>query len=194
MELTSVELIGERVRILPMEICHVQELFEAGSSPDIWPYMPKKIQSIEEMECLVNEALLMRKQGFEFPFVIRDKYSGEIVGSTRFISISELNRNLEIGWTWLSPTVWRTRVNTECKYLLLKLCFETHGTIRVQLKTDRRNVRSQQAIERIGAVKEGVFRNHMVMPDGYVRDSVFYSVIDQEWLSVKDRLERMLLP
>ncbi|MGJ3198186.1 GNAT family N-acetyltransferase [Peribacillus frigoritolerans] len=175
-----------------MEDYHVQELFDAGNNPDIWAYMPMKVQSIEDMKYLVNGALLAREQGSEFPFVIFDKDSGKIVGSTRFLNISIPNRNLEIGWTWLSPTVWRTKINTECKYLLLKHCFETIGTIRVQLKTDSRNVRSQQAMERLGAVKEGVLRNHVVMPDGYLRDSVFYSIIDQEWVLVKDKLESML--
>lgn len=124
--------------------------------------------------------------------MIYDKQLDQIVGSTSFLSISIPNRNLEIGYTWFTPTVWRTRVNTECKYLLLKHCFETLKTIRVQLKTDRRNVRSQRAIERIGAIKEGTLRNQMIMPDGYLRDSVLYSIIDQEWASVKRKLERML--
>ncbi|MGG0860501.1 GNAT family N-acetyltransferase [Bacillus pumilus] len=192
MEITPVVLIGDRVKIQPMEDYHVQELFDAGNNPDIWAHMPMRVQSIEDMKSLVNGALQAREQGSEFPFVIFDKNSGKIVGSTRFLNISIPNRNLEIGWTWLSPTVWRTRINTECKYLLLKHCFETLGTIRVQLKTDSRNVRSQQAIERLGLVKEGVLRNHMVMPDGYLRDSVYYSVIDQEWVLVKDKLESML--
>lgn len=193
MEIRPVELIGERVEIRPMEAYHIQELFDVGNNPAIWSYMPIKVQSIEDMSYLVNGALQAREEGTEFPFVIFDKDSGEIVGSTRFLNISIPNSNLEIGWTWLSPTVWRTRINTECKYLLLKHCFETLGTIRVQLKTDSRNVRSQQAIERMGAVKEGVLRNHMVMSDGYFRNSVYYSVIDQDWAQVKDKLEGMLL-
>lgn len=192
MEITPVVLIGDRVKIQPMEDYHVQELFDVGNNSDIWAHMPMRVQSIEDMKSLVNGALQAREQGSEFPFVIFDKNSEKIVGSTRFLNISIPNRNLEIGWTWLSPTVWRTRINTECKYLLLKHCFETLGTIRVQLKTDSRNVRSQQAIERLGLVKEGVLRNHMVMPDGYLRDSVYYSVIDQEWVLVKDKLESML--
>src|SRR5699024_1096848 len=163
MEIKPVELIGERVEICPMEVNHIQELFDAGNTPNIWTYMPIKVQSIEDMRYLVNSALQARDQGTEFPFVIFDKDSGEIVGSTRFLNISIPNSNLEIGWTWLSPKVWRTSINTECKYLLLKHCFEILGAIRVQLKTDSRNVRSQQAIERIGAVKEGVIRNHMVL-------------------------------
>ncbi|MGY3717353.1 GNAT family N-acetyltransferase [Sutcliffiella cohnii] len=192
MEITPVVLTGDRVKIKPMEIHHVQELFEAGNNPSIWPYMSMNVQSMEDMNNLVTGALQARGQGSEFPFVIIDKDSGKIVGSTRFLNISIPNRNLEIGWTWLSPTVWRTRINTECKYLLLKHCFETLGTIRVQIKTDSRNVRSQQAIERIGGVKEGVHRNHMIMHDGYFRDTVFYSIIDKEWLQVKSNLESML--
>ncbi|MFC4401631.1 GNAT family N-acetyltransferase [Gracilibacillus xinjiangensis] len=192
MEISPVVLIGDRVKIQPMEDCHVQELFEVGNNRVIWTYMPMKVQSIEDMKYLVNGALQAREQGSEFPFVIFDKDSGKIVGSTRFLNISIPNRNLEIGWTWLSPAFWRTRINTECKYLLLKHCFEKLGTIRVQLKTDSRNVRSQQAIERLGAVNEGVLRNHMVMPDGYLRDSVYFSVIDQEWGQVKAKLESIL--
>lgn len=192
MEITPLELIGKRVKLIPMGVHHVKELFEAGNYPDIWAYMPMKVQSIENMKCLVDGALQAREQGTEFPFVIYDKDSGKVVGSTRFLDISIPHRSLEIGWTWLSPTIWRTRINTECKYLLLKHCFETLGTIRVQLKTDGRNVRSQQAIERLGAVKEGVLRRHRIMYDGYVRDTVYYSVIDQEWTHVKDQLESML--
>ncbi|KAB8126144.1 GNAT family N-acetyltransferase [Gracilibacillus oryzae] len=192
MEITPVVLVGDKVKIQPMEDCHAEELFEAGNNPAIWAYMPMKVQSMEDMKSLVNGALKAKEQGSEFPFVIIDKDSGKIAGSTRFLNISIPNRNLEIGWTWLSPAVWRTRINTESKYLLMKHCFETLGTIRVQLKTDSRNVRSQQAIERLGAVKEGVLRNHRVMPDGYLRDSVYYSVIDEEWGVVKDRLESML--
>ncbi len=192
MEITPVVLMGDRVKLEPMEVYHEQELLDAGNNPDIWAYMPMKVQSIEDMKHLVDGALQARGHGSEFPFVIIDKDSGKIVGSTRFLNISIPNRNLEIGSTWLSPTVWRTRINTECKYLLLKHCFEILGTIRVQLKTDSRNVRSQQAIERLGAVKEGVLRNHMIMPDGYLRNSVFYSVIDREWEQVKEKLESML--
>ena len=107
-------------------------------------------------------------------------------------NISHENRNLEIGKTWLTPAVWGTHLNTECKYLLLRYCFETLGTLRVQLKTDVRNVRSQRATERLGAVKEGVLRHHWVMPDGHIRDSVLYSILLEEWPDCKERLERIL--
>lgn len=192
MEISPVELVGDRAKLIPMAESHIEGLFGAGSDPQIWAYMPMRVETIEDMRRLVSGALSARATGAEFPFVIIDQESDNIVGSTRFLDISVPNRHLEIGWTWLVPTVWRTRINTECKYLLLKHCFETLRTIRVQLKTDGRNVRSQQAIERIGAVKEGVLRKHRVMPDGYIRDSVYFSVIDDEWSSVKERLESML--
>lgn len=124
--------------------------------------------------------------------MIIDQATNQVVGSTRFLDISSQHRQLEIGSTWLTPSVWRTRMNTECKYLLLKHCFEVLETIRVQIKTDRRNVQSQRAIERLGAVKEGVLRRHRILPDGYVRDTVYYSVIDEEWPAVKARLEAFL--
>jgi N-acetyltransferase len=192
LDIGPIELLGQRVEIVPMETKHTKELFTAGNNLDIWTYMPMVVRTLEDMERLVNDALKQREQGTQFPFVIVDKDTNELIGSTRFIDISVPNRNLEIGWTWLSPSVWRTKVNTECKYLLFKHCFETLGTIRVQLKTDSRNLRSQRAIERIGAVKEGVIRNHRILSDGYRRHSVYYSVIDNEWGGVKERLEGFL--
>lgn len=184
-------LTGNRVVLKPMDICHIEPLFKAGNAPRIWRYMSLNIETPEQMESLVHSALQAKERGAEFPFVIIDKNSNEIIGSTRFLAISAPNKSLEIGWTWLAPECWRTAVNTECKYLLLKYCFEELGTIRVQLKTDSRNEQSQRAIERIGAVKEGVLRNHMVKADGYARDSVYYSIIDREWPAVKERLEHI---
>jgi len=192
LDIRPVELEGERVRLFPMEAGHIPELYEAGKDPAIWTYTTWKVRTPEDMRELVEAALRAREQGTEMPFVILDKESGRLVGSTRFLNIAAAHRQLEIGSTWLSPAVWRTRVNTECKYLLLRHCFETLGAVRVQLKTDSRNVRSQQAIERIGAVREGVLRRHMILPDGYIRDTVMYSITDLEWPRVKERLERML--
>ncbi len=178
--------------LVPMEVSHIQALFEAGQSPEIWPYMPMWVRTLDDMRRLVGEALGARERGTEFPFVIFERPLNRIVGSTRFLEITPAHRRIEIGWTWLSPDVWRTPINTECKYLLLRHCFETLGTIRVQLKTDARNVRSQAAIERIGGVREGLLRHHRVMPDGYLRDSVYYSILVEEWPAVKARLEGWL--
>lgn len=183
-----VELMGERARLAPMERAHAAALFETTRDPRVWTYMPAPMASEADMERFIDAALGARERGEEMPFTIFDRESERAVGSTRFLDIAPQYRGLEIGWTWLTPEVWRTRINTECKYLLLRHAFESLGAIRVQLKTDLRNVRSQQAIERLGAVKEGVLRRHRILPDGYVRDSVYYSVIAEEWPSVRERL------
>lgn len=192
MKVEPVTLTGKRSKLVPLNREHTQALFEAGNYPEIWTYMPQNSSSLEDMEEIVEGALAQMVTGAELPFSIVDQMSGKIVGSTRFLDISPANRSLEIGWTWLTPEVWRTRINTECKYLLLKHCFETLGTIRVQLKTDSRNLRSQAAMERIGAIREGVLRKHRILPDGYIRDSVYFSIVDDEWPKVKARLEAML--
>lgn len=192
MDIAVERLEGNRVELLAMRAEHVSGLFEAGRYPEIWTYMAppaKQISELADMARLVKEAISRRRVGAEWPFTIIDKSSGEIVGSTRFLDIVPAHKGVEIGWTWLTPSVWRTPVNTECKLLLLRHAFETAGAIRVQLKTDSRNARSQAAIEGIGAVKEGILRRHRIMPDGYLRDSVYYSVIAEEWPDVKRRLE-----
>ena len=192
MNVKPVVLTGERAMLVPMEVSHVEALYEAGRSPEIWPYMPMWVRTLEDMRKLLEEALRARDRGAEFPFAIIERSLNRIVGSTRFLEITPAHRGIEIGWTWLSPDVWRTLINTECKYLLLRHCFETLGALRVQLKTDARNVRSQVAIERIGGVREGLLRHHRIMPDGYLRDSVYYSILIGEWPAVKARLEGWL--
>jgi RimJ/RimL family protein N-acetyltransferase len=131
-------------------------------------------------------------RGQEVAYAVLDLAAGSAVGSTSLYDVSTRHRHLEIGRTWLGRPAWRTAVNTECKLLLLEHCFERLDALRVQLKTDARNLRSQAAIERLGAVREGVLRHHMVMPDGYVRDTVMYSVIAPEWPAVRARLEGLM--
>jgi N-acetyltransferase len=191
-DVQPVVLTGAWAKLLPMDQSHIDALYEAGRSPEIWPYMPMSVQTIDDMQRLVREALRARERGAEFPFVIIDQERTRVVGSTRFLEITPAHRGIEIGWTWLSPEAWRTSINTECKYLLLRHCFEVLGAIRVQLKTDARNVRSQTAIERLGAVREGVLRHHRIMPDGYLRDSVYYSILVEEWPAVRTRLDGYL--
>ena len=191
-QMTAVDLIGHRTMLTPLELRHIDQLYEAASDPAVWTYMPMRIQTAGDMLALVTDALAARQSGHEFPFVIIDQQKGKVVGSTRFLDISPANRSLEIGWTWLAPAAWRTSINTEAKYLLLRHCFESLRTIRVQFKTDSRNTRSQQAIERIGGVREGVLRRHRILQNGYIRDSVYYSIIDQEWPTVKTALEQRL--
>jgi RimJ/RimL family protein N-acetyltransferase len=127
----------------------------------------------------------MQARGIFLPFAIIDRATAGAIGSTRYLDISAHDRHVEIGWTWLGKNFWRTPLNTECKYLLLRHAFETLGCIRVSLKTDLRNERSQRAIERLGAVREGVWRRVVIMHDGYQRSSVFYSILDDEWQTVK---------
>lgn len=186
-------LTGERVRLAPMELSHVPGLYEAAQFPEIWTWLPLPMpKSQEEMASRVEAALQLRAEGTEMPFVVFDRESERIVGTTRLLDISAANRHLEIGWTWYTPAVWRTRVNTECKYLLLRHAFETLGVVRVQLKTDLRNLRSQAAIERIGGIREGVLRRQRILHDGYIRDTVYFSILDREWPDVKARLEDYL--
>jgi len=192
MDISPVPFLGKRAKLVPLEEEHIDALYEAGRFPEVWSWWPIRIRTREEMKQLVLTFLQAQQDGRAFSFTVLDQQHDQIVGCTRLHNISHENRNLEIGKTWLTPAVWGTHLNTECKYLLLRYCFETLGTLRVQLKTDVRNVRSQRAIERLGAVKEGVLRHHWVMPDGHIRDSVLYSILLEEWPDCKERLERIL--
>ena len=191
MNLLSPTLEGKRVTLLPLHESHIPGLIAAANDPAIWSYMNPLAQPTD-VQKFVQQALEEQQAGQGIPFSVYDRVSDTIVGSTRLFDISAAHRHLEIGHTWYNPTVWRSRVNTECKYLLLHYCFETLGLLRVQLKTDGRNERSQAAIARLGAQKEGVLRKHRVLHDGYVRDTVMFSILDQEWPQVKQRLEGFL--
>ncbi|WP_175639420.1 GNAT family N-acetyltransferase [Metabacillus schmidteae] len=181
-------LEGEQVNIIPMREDHIQGLYEISCDRKIWIHLPREITTFEEMKSFVESALYNKENGMEIPFVIIHKETNKIIGSTRFLTISPVNKTLEIGWTWLCPTVWGTGINKECKYLLLRYCFERLGMIRVQFKTDEQNNRSQRAIEGIGATREGILRNHMIRKDGSYRNSVFYSIIESEWEAVKEKI------
>jgi RimJ/RimL family protein N-acetyltransferase len=192
LHIEPVVLEGKLVRLETMRKDHVEGLWEAGKYKEIWTYMTTVMAEPIDAEIFVEQALKNEREGTEHPFVIIDQKSGHVIGSTRFLNISRKDRGLEIGFTWLTPSVWKTKVNTDCKWLLLRHCFEQLGCIRVQLKTDSRNLNSQRAIARIGGVREGVLRNHMVLPDGYVRDSVYFSILDREWPDVDAKLQLLL--
>jgi RimJ/RimL family protein N-acetyltransferase len=193
MEVKPVVLTGQHVRLEPMTERHVAGLAEIGVRQSFWHFMVYgNINTVEDMHNWVLDILSRAQKGTDLPFVVIHLESGRVAGATRYLNIMPQDRGLEIGGTWYGLEFQRTPVNTECKYLLLQHAFETLGCIRVQLKTDLRNERSQKAIERIGAVKEGVLRNHMILPDGHVRHSVFYSILDTEWPEVKKRLEEMI--
>lgn len=190
--LQETTLSGKRARLEPLRIEHAPALWEAARAPEIWSFFPRRMTSLGDTEDFIAETLGFQELGLQLPFAIRDLASGDLVGSTRLMDFSAVNRSTEIGGTWLSSAVWRTRINTECKFLLLHHAFESLNLLRVYFKTDARNGRSQRAIERIGAQKEGVLRAHMILPDGFVRDSVFYSILDREWPGVQTRLEEFL--
>ena len=193
MEVRAVILTGKHVRLEPMTEDHVPGLAEIGAGQTFWDFMLYgNINTVDDMRNWVNDILSRAEKGTDLPFVAIHLASGRVAGATRYLNIMPRDRGLEIGGTWYGAEFQRTPVNTECKYLLLRHAFETLGCIRVQLKTDSRNERSQKAIERIGAVKEGMLRNHMILPDGRYRHSVFYSILDTEWPGVKRRLEEML--
>jgi RimJ/RimL family protein N-acetyltransferase len=190
MKIEPVTLEGHLVRLEPLSMDYVEDLYEAAQDQAIWRYMPiNPGSSRADMVAWLRAALRGQEEGTDLPFVIIERATNRVVGSTRYMNISSKDRGLEIGWTWLAKEARRTGINTECKYLLLRHAFETLRAVRVQIKTDSRNEISQRAIERLGAVKEGILRNHMVLPDGYCRDSVYYSILDSEWPSVKERLE-----
>ena len=192
-EVKSVVLEGEYVRLEPMTEENIPALAEIGVGYDFWDFMVYgDMKTEDDMRGWVMEILPRAERGTDLPFVVTHLESGRIAGATRYLNIMPNDRGLEIGGTWYGLDFQRTAVNTECKYLLLQHAFEALGCIRVQLKTDSRNERSQKAIERIGAKKEGVLRNHMVLPDGHIRHSVYYSILDSEWEGVKKRLEVML--
>jgi len=186
-----VTLEGRAVRLEPLELSHGPDLAMVAE-PDLFEHFNTVLRTPGDVDTYIREALEAAERGVERPFVIIEKSTGAPVGSTRYLDIQRKHRTLEIGSTWLAKRVWRSRVNTECKYLLLRHAFEELKVMRVQLKTDRRNARSRAAIERIGARFEGILRHHMLVRGDVVRDSAYYSIIDSEWPEVKARLEQKL--
>jgi len=186
-------LSGKYVRLEPLSENHIPDLCRVGLDERIWRYMRYgMVLTEEQMHAWVSSILEKAAKGNEIPFAVIHLESGRAVGATRFLTIQPDQCNLEIGGTWYGVDYQRTAVNTESKYLMLKHAFEVMGMIRVQIKTDLRNIASQRAIERLGAVKEGILRKHMILPDGYIRDSVIYSILDDEWPAVKAGLELKL--
>jgi N-acetyltransferase len=192
-QVEPVTLEGKWVRVEPLGLAHEASLVVAAQPAQIWQFLASEpIQTRERMHQWLLAAQKEVDAGDKVWFAIVRCADGRAIGVTSYMDIRRHDQGLEIGGTWLTPEVWRTAINTECKYLLLKHAFETLGCIRVQLKTDARNVRSQKAIERLGAVKEGVLRKQMIIRGGYQRDTVMYSITDSEWPAVKARLDEFL--
>lgn len=187
-----VTLTGRLVRLEPLEHDHIPGLADVALDPAIWEWMFVRPSSIADVRAWAEAALTAREAGTELPFATVDLTTGRPVGSTRFMNIALEHRRVEIGWTWLAPGWQRTGINREVKLLMLGHAFDVLDCRRVEFKTDARNERSREALLRMGATFEGTFRNHMVLPDGRMRDSAWYSVIDAEWPAVRAGLEASL--
>src|SRR4028119_1098721 len=186
-------LEGEIVRLEPLAWRHEEGLFRAAEEEEIWRWMQYGSTSgREEFRRWIGTAISHSEAGTERAFATLDAQTGEPIGSTRYLALRPEHRGLEIGWTWLAPSHWRTGANVEAKLLMLEHAFERLGCMRVELKTDRRNERSRGAMEALPARFEGVFRKHMLLPDGTVRDSAYYSIVDDDWPEVRANLRRRL--
>jgi RimJ/RimL family protein N-acetyltransferase len=185
-------LKGNAVELRPMRAEDAPALLQAATDGRLWELKVTVVPGPETVEAYVAAALAVAQTGASVPFVIVQRDSGRIVGSTRYWKIDRVNRRLEIGHTWLSRSAQRSIVNTEAKFLLLSYAFEEMQCIRVQLTTDELNEKSRAAILRLGAVEEGIIRHERIMPDGRKRNSVRFSIIDSEWPLVKARLQERL--
>ena len=192
MKVEKIRLEGEFVRLEPLEIGHLEKLCEVGLDESLWLWTANIIKTSADMKGYIETALDEFRRGVSLPFVTIEKSSDKIVGSTRFGNIDAKNRKTEIGWTWINPCWQRTFVNTEAKLLMLTHAFETWNYVRVELKTDVLNEKSQKAMLRLGAQKEGVLRRHLITDAGRIRDTVYFSILDSEWQTVKANLEEKL--
>ena len=190
--LEPVTLEGNVVRLEPLSLAHCEGLSEIGLDPEIWRLTVASVRTADEMRAYIESALVLMRQGTSLPFATIERSSGRVVGSTRLGNYDAINHRIEIGWTWLAPPWQRTGINTEAKYLMLTHAFETLGCVRVELKTDVLNAASRNAMLRIGAREEGILRKHTLMWTGRYRDSIYYSVLDDEWPEAKRRLEQLL--
>jgi RimJ/RimL family protein N-acetyltransferase len=193
MIVSPVTLEGRHVRLEPLSQAHHAGLAAIGLAEELWRWIPTPVRTAEEMSAYIGTALDEQARGVSLPFAQIEKSSGRAIGCTRYGNIDRTHHRVEIGWTWVAPEWQRTGVNTETKYLLLRHAFETLGCIRVELKTDSLNEKSRNAILRIGAKEEGIFRNHMITASGRIRHTVYFSILDSEWPAVKTRLENMML-
>lgn len=185
-------LKGRYVRLEPLTQDHHARLSEIGRDPSLWRWTNSAIASAGQMRAYIDSAIAERDAGVSVPFATIDLPSGLAVGCTRFMNIAREHKRVEIGSTWIAPPWQRTVLNTEAKFLMLEHAFDCWGCNRVELKTSCLNEKSRAAITRIGALEEGTLRRHMLNQDGTVRDTVYFSIIAEEWPTVKNRLQKLL--
>ena len=190
--MTPVTLEGAHVRLEPLTRAHLDALAEVGLDPDLWIWTASTVRTRDDLAAYVETALAGQADGTALPFATVDRASGRVVGSTRFGNYVAAHRRVETGWTLIAPPWQRTAVNTEAKLLMMAHAFDTLGLTRVEWKTDALNARSRAAILRLGAIEEGTLRSHMVVRDGRLRDTVYFSVTADEWPAVRDRLTARL--
>lgn len=188
----AVVLEGTHVRLEPLTAEHAQGLCDAADDGRLWELWYSSVPGPDAMDEYVRGALLMHSEGRAMPFAVRSRSDGRIVGSTRYCNIDTDNQRLEIGYTWYAASAQRSAVNSECKLLLLQHAFETLACIAVEFRTHWLNHRSRAAIARLGAKQDGVLRNHRILADGSVRDTVVFSILDNEWPGVKSLLRTRL--
>ena len=186
---TLITLTGKKIRLRPLQASDAEVLVKAAADGQLWSLPYTVIPSKETIEEYISLAIKGRDAGSVIPFVVEDLATNRVIGSTRYWKIDLNNRKLEIGHTWYSQSFQRTHVNTEAKYLLLQYAFEKLNCVRVQFTTDEINQKSRSAILRIGATQEGIIRNERIMPNGRLRNSVRFSIIDLEWPSIKELLK-----
>ncbi len=184
----QVNLTGRFVTLVPLAQMHLTGLQEAASDGELWKLFFTNVPQPDQLQGWLDNALALRESGQALPFVIMENFSGKVVGTTRYCNPDMDNRRLEIGYTWYAKRVQRSAINTECKLLLLRHAFEKLKCIAVEFRTDWLNQPSQRAIERLGAKRDGVLRNHKIMPNGRIRDTVVYSILNTEWQGVEENL------
>jgi N-acetyltransferase len=192
LQIAPVVLGGRYIRLEPLTTSHLDSLGEVGLDEDLWRLIPIQVKTRDDMLAFIRTALDQQTAGTSLPFATIEQSTGRAIGSTRYMNIDRSNRHVEIGGTWIAGPWQRTAVNTEAKYLMLRHAFERLGCLRVELKTDALNEPSRNAILRIGAKQEGIFRRHVICDTGRVRDTVYFSIIDSEWPAVKAALEGKL--
>jgi len=183
-----IRFAGETIELLSLEKSHFDELFESAKDKRIWEFYPIDCSDRNKFFTHYSEVLAAREKENHYPFVIADKKSGRFIGASSLYDIHIKDKNLEIGWTWLHPDYWATEVNFECKLLLLSYCFDSLKCVRVQFRTNDLNLRSQKAIQKIGGKFEGILRKNKIREDGSIRSSVYYSIINDEWENVRQKL------